>query len=226
MKKILILFSLILLFITGCGTKMGTPTAKVEEFLGKYQSMDTAVLAQLDSVIGTDSAMSDDQKKEYRGLMEKQYQNLSYKIKSEEIDGNDATVDVEIEVYDYATAITESRKYYSEHRDEFLDDDNTNNTKDIEAYNDSVENNDIVGGAVEEAGDAIGDAISGVGDAIEDMFDETSKFIDYKIKQMKDVTNKTKYDITFYLIKDNNDEWILEDISDVDREKLHGLYEG
>lgn len=226
MKKILILFSLILLFITGCGTKMGTPTAKVEEFLGKYQSMDTAVLAQLDSVIGTDSAMSDDQKKEYRGLMEKQYQNLSYKIKSEEIDGNDATVDVEIEVYDYATSITESRKYYSEHRDEFLDDDNTNNTKDIEAYNDSVENNDIVGGAVEEAGDAIGDAISGVGDAIEDMFDETSKFIDYKIKQMKDVTNKTKYDITFYLIKDNNDEWILEDISDVDREKLHGLYEG
>ena len=226
MKKILILFSLILLFITGCGTKMGTPTAKVEEFLGKYQSMDTAVLAQLDSVIGTDSAMSDDQKKEYRGLMEKQYQNLSYKIKSEEIDGNDATVDVEIEVYDYATSITESRKYYSEHRDEFLDDDNTNNTKDIEAYNDSVENNDIVGGAVEEAGDAIGDAISGVGDAIEDMFDETSKFIDYKIKQMKDVTNKTKYDITFYLIKDNNDEWSLEDISDVDREKLHGLYEG
>ena len=226
MKKILILFSLILLFITGCGTKMGTPTAKVEEFLGKYQSMDTAVLAQLDSVIATDSGMSDDQKKEYRGLMEKQYQNLSYKIKSEEIDGNNATVDVEIEVYDYATSITESRKYYSEHRDEFLDDDNTNNTKDIEAYNDSVEKNDIVGGAVEEAGDAIGDAISGVGDAIEEVFDETSKFIDYKIKQMKDVTNKTKYDITFYLTKDNNDEWILEDISDVDREKLHGLYEG
>lgn len=226
MKKILILFSLILLFITGCGTKMGTPTAKVEEFLGKYQSMDTAVLAQLDSVIANDSGMSDDQKKEYRGLMEKQYQNLSYKIKSEEIDGNNATVDVEIEVYDYATSITESRKYYSEHRDEFLDDDNTNNTKDIETYNDSVENNDIVGGAVEEAGDAIGDAISGVGDAIEEMFDETSKFIDYKIKQMKDVTNKTKYDITFYLTKDNNDEWILEDISDVDREKLHGLYEG
>ena len=118
-------------------------------------------------------------------MHKKQYQNLSYKIKSEEIDGNNATVDVEIEVYDYATSITESRKYYSEHRDEFLDDDNTNNTKDIEAYNDSVENNDIVGGAVEEAGDAIGDAISGVGDAIEDMFDETSKFIDYKIKQMK-----------------------------------------
>lgn len=229
MKKILILFSLILLFITGCGTKMGTPTAKVEEFLGKYQSMDTAVLAQLDSVISTDEVMSEDQKKEYRGLMEKQYQNLSYKIKSEEIDGNDATVDVEIEVYDYATSITESRKYYSEHRDEFLDeetDNSNNNSKEIESYNDSVENNEIIGGAVEEAGDAIGDAISDVGDAIEDMFDETSKFIDYKIKQLKDVTNKTKYDITFYLSKDENDEWVLEDISDIDREKLHGLYEG
>ena len=83
MKKLLITFSLILILVTGCGTKMGTPTAKVEEFLGKYQSMDSEVLTQLDSVIATDSAMSDNQKKEYKSLMEKQYQNLSYKIKSE-----------------------------------------------------------------------------------------------------------------------------------------------
>ena len=85
MKKVLLVFSLILLFMTGCGTDMGTPTAKVEEFLGKYQKMDSEVLTQLDSVISTDEKMSDSQKNEYRGLMEKQYQNLSYKIKNEEM---------------------------------------------------------------------------------------------------------------------------------------------
>ncbi len=198
MKKLLILFSLILVFITGCGTNMGTPTNKVEEFLGKYQSMDSAVLAQLDSVISSDKTMSDEQKKEYRGLMEKQYQNLSYKIKSEEIDGDNATVVAEIEVYDYATSINKSKDYYNEHRDEFLDDnDNTNNNND---------NNTV-------------------GDAIEDIVSDTAKFIDYKIKQLKDVTDKTKYEIKFYLTKDKNNEWVLDDITDIDRQKLHGLYE-
>lgn len=222
MKKLLITFSLILILVTGCGTKMGTPTAKVEEFLGKYQSMDSEVLTQLDSVIATDSAMSDNQKKEYKSLMEKQYQNLSYKIKSEEIDGDNASVDVEIEVYDYATSITKSKNYYNEHRDEFMENDTDNsqsNEETKENDKETDESGEIIGGVVEDAADSIGDAV-------EDMLEKSEKFIDYKIKQLKDVTDKAKYDITFYLSKDENDEWILDDISDSDRQKLHGLYEG
>ena len=222
MKKLLIIFSLILMLVTGCGTKMGTPTAKVEEFLGKYQSMDSEVLTQLDSVISTDSAMSDSQKKEYKSLMEKQYQNLSYKIKSEEIDGDSASVDVEIEVYDYATSITKSKNYYNEHRDEFMgnDTDNSQNNEEIkENDKETDDSGEIIGGVVEDATDSIGDAV-------EDMLEKSEKFIDYKIKQLKDVTDKAKYDITFYLSKDENDEWVLDDISDSDRQKLHGLYEG
>lgn len=222
MKKLLITFSLILILVTGCGTKMGTPTAKVEEFLGKYQSMDSEVLTQLDSVIATDSAMSDNQKKEYKSLMEKQYQNLSYKIKSEEIDGDNASVDVEIEVYDYATSITKSKNYYNEHRDEFMENDTDNsqsNEETKENDKETDESGEIIGGVVEDAADSIGDAV-------EDMLEKSEKFIDYKIKQLKDVTDKAKYDITFYLSKDENDEWILDDISDIDRQKLHGLYEG
>lgn len=222
MKKLLITFSLILILVTGCGTKMGTPTAKVEEFLGKYQSMDSEVLTQLDSVISTDSAMSDNQKKEYKSLMEKQYQNLSYKIKSEEIDGDNASVDVEIEVYDYATSITKSKNYYNEHRDEFMGNDSDNIQNDEETKEndkETDESGEIIGGVVEDATDSIGDAV-------EDMLEKSEKFIDYKIKQLKDVTDKAKYDITFYLSKDENDEWILDDISDSDRQKLHGLYEG
>ena len=222
MKKLLITFSLILILVTGCGTKMGTPTAKVEEFLGKYQSMDSEVLTQLDSVIATDSAMSDNQKKEYKSLMEKQYQNLSYKIKSEEIDGDNASVDVEIEVYDYATSINKSKNYYNEHRDEFMENDTDNsqsNEETKENDKETDESGEIIGGVVEDAADSIGDAV-------EDMLEKSEKFIDYKIKQLKDVTDKAKYDITFYLSKDENDEWILDDISDSDRQKLHGLYEG
>ena len=217
MKKLLITFSLILILVTGCGTKMGTPTAKVEEFLGKYQSMNSEVLTQLDSVISSDNAMSDNQKKEYKTLMERQYQNLSYKIKNEEIDGDRASVDVEIEVYDYATSITKSKNYYSEHTDEFMNDNSENKSNENKTETD--ESGEIIGGVVEDATDSIGDAV-------EDMLEKSEKFIDYKIKQLKDVTDKTKYDITFYLSKDEKDEWVLDDISDIDRQKLHGLYEG
>ena len=79
MKKILLGLSFILLLVAGCANTMNTPTKKVEELLGKYQKMDTAVLTQLDNVIAEDTTMTDEQKKEYRSLMEKQYQNLSWK---------------------------------------------------------------------------------------------------------------------------------------------------
>lgn len=187
MKRILLGLSFIVLFIVGCTNTMNTPTKRVEELLGKYQKLDSAVLAQLDNVIAEDTTMTDEQKKEYRSLMEKQYQNLSYKIKGEEITGDDATVDIEIEVLDYATSINESRKYYSEHKDEFKDENI---------------------------------------DKTETVVDDNTKYIDYKIKELKNVTDKKKYDITFNLIKDKNNNWKLEDISDIDRKKIHGLYEG
>lgn len=192
MKKILVCLSLFLLLAVGCTNTMNTPTKKVEELLGKYQKMDSTVLAQLDSVISEDVNMSDEQKKEYRSLMEKQYQNLSYKVKNEEIKGNNATVDVEIEVFDYATSIAESRKYYSEHKEEFKDEEKDDDT---------------------------------VGEKVEEAIDKSSKYIDYKIKQLKNVTDKKKYDITFNLSKDEDGIWKLDDISDIDRQKIHGLYE-
>ena len=42
------------------------------------------------------------------------------KIKNEEIVGNNATVEVEIEVLDYATSVNNSKKYFLEHESEFL----------------------------------------------------------------------------------------------------------
>lgn len=192
-------FGFLLLILTGCGNAQNTPTKKVEEFLGKYQNMDSEVTTQLDQVISQDTTMSDEQKKNYRSLMEKQYQNLSYKIENEDIQGDNATVDVEIEVLDYATKVAETKKYYEEHKDEI----------ESKAKEEKKDNTNKVEDAIDDVKDAV---------------KESAAYIDYKLKELKSVTDTTKHTITFYLTKDG-DDWKLQDISDVDRQKIHGLYE-
>lgn len=177
MKKLIAIFSVLLLLV-GCTDTNNTPSKKVEDFLSKYQKLDNDVLTQLDVTIDTDTEMDSDQKKDYKSLMEKQYQNMSYKITDEKTEDQTATVDVEIEVFDYASSIAKSREYFNDHKDEFATDDDKNGTK---------------------------------------------KYHDYKIKELKDVKDKTTYTMTFNLTKED-DEWHLEDISDTDRQKLHGLY--
>lgn len=54
--------------------------------------------------------------------------------------------------------------------------------------------------------------------------EEVDDFIDYKIQNMENVTNKTHYTITFYLNKIEN-EWVVEELDDVNIQKIHGLYE-
>ncbi len=57
MKKIIVcIFALFTL--AGCNNVMNTPTKEVEEFLGKYQTMDSKVLSQLDDVIKTDDMIN------------------------------------------------------------------------------------------------------------------------------------------------------------------------
>ena len=118
-KKLLLFFGIFLL--VGCQQMMNTPTKQVEEFLSKYQTMDKKVMDQLDEVIDSAGTMTKEQKEKYRDLMKKQYKNLSYKIKEDTEDGDEATVEVEIEVYDYATAIKNAESYLLTHKEEFLD---------------------------------------------------------------------------------------------------------
>jgi len=179
-KKIIIMLVIGLFIFAGCSDTTNTPSKKVEDFLAKYQNQDKDVLTQLELTLDSDTTMDAEQKKDYKALMTKQYQNLSYKITDEKQENDTATVEVEIEVYDYATSITKSKEYFDKHKDEFVKD----------------ESNDAA----------------------------TSKaYIDYKIKEMKDVTDKTTYQITFNLTKTDG-EWTIDDITDADRQKLHGLY--
>lgn len=97
--------------LTGCGMMDNTPTKKVEALLHKYQMNDSEVITDLDNVLLMDSTLTDDERKDYRDFMKKHYQDLTYKIKEEKIDGDSATVDVEITVRDYSEAMNDANNY-------------------------------------------------------------------------------------------------------------------
>ena len=132
MKKILLLL-VSLILATGCNDMMNTPTRRVEEYLGKYQILDSTVLTELDNVVDN-SDYSKDYKEEYKELMIKQYQNLSYKIKNEQTNGDTANVIVEIEVFDYNNALSEADDYIDEHESEFVDDEDETRKEKIYHY--------------------------------------------------------------------------------------------
>jgi len=213
MKKLLAILAVAFLILTGCENTMNTPTSKVEEYLGKYQKLDKGVLEELDDVLKKETSMSEEQKKEYRTLLEKQYQNLNYKIKNEDIDGDTATVDVEVEVLDYQTTIDKSKEYYAEHKDEFTKEKSKDDNKDKEKTDNKVE----------EAVEDVKDKAEDVKEDVEEKIDDISSFIDYKIKELKEVSDKTKYDLTFNLTKEDG-VWTISELSETDLRKLHGLY--
>ena len=123
MKK-LVCFLLALFVLTGCGNMNNTPTKKVESLLNKYQSNDNEVISDLDDVLLLDTDLTENERNDYREFMKKHYQDMTYKIKNEKIDGDSATVDAEITVRSYANAVNSANNYRLSNADEF-DEDNT-----------------------------------------------------------------------------------------------------
>lgn len=178
MKKIIVFLIMFCFFFTGCDNVMNTPTKRVEEFLNQYQKMDDKVLTQLDEILMEDTSLTEEQKVTYKEVMKNQYKNLVYTIKEETVDGDNATVKVEIEVYDYNKAILSADNYLITNQQEFLNEDGTINNE---------------------------------------------GFMDYKIRQMKDTNEKVKYTLELTLTKED-DKWVMDDISEIDRQKIHGIY--
>lgn len=111
-----------LLLMTGCtiGEDLAnTPTKQVEAMLSKYQTLDEAVLKDLDKVAAEEESFNTKQRDAYKKLMKKHYQDLVYQIKDEKVDGDDATVEVEIEVRNYAEAFKKAEEYRKNHESEF-----------------------------------------------------------------------------------------------------------
>lgn len=179
MKKFVFTVVSLLLLTCGCDSMMNTPTKRVEEFLNKYQRQDAEVLSQLDTAI-TDANynFTNDQMNTYKDLMKNQYKNLTYTIKEEIIDGDNATVTVEIEVFDYNKVMNDAETYYTTNPDEFKND----------------------------AGEL-----------------DNSKYMDYKLNKLKETKDKVKYTLNLTLTKSDK-KWVLNDITETDRQKIHGLY--
>lgn len=103
MKKVFSLF--VLLFLFGCSLN-NSPTSKVEELLNKYQMLDADIKSEIDSITDKEN-LTETQKDRYKKIIESQYKNLSYEIKDEKIDGDIATITVQIKVTDYKKVIKE-----------------------------------------------------------------------------------------------------------------------
>lgn len=105
MKKKIGLFLVLILLLSGCAMS-NSPTSKVEDLFMKYQKVDEDIALGIDNVIDYQN-LTESHKERYRKLLEDQYKNLSYEIKDELVDGDTATVLVEIEVIDYKKVISD-----------------------------------------------------------------------------------------------------------------------
>jgi len=121
MRKIFYLFICLLLF-SGCTDLSNTPTKRVEDFMKKFQTLDNDVLTDLDSVIDENFSLTSEQTDKYRDIMKKHYQNLTYEIKDDIVDGDNARVTAEITVTDFSKVLNDAEIYMNNNLGEFNDD--------------------------------------------------------------------------------------------------------
>lgn len=122
MKKVL--FSIfVMVILTGCSFNVSdidnTPTKKVEAYLNNYQTLNDDVLDDLDVVIEKEEEFTDEQKEKYRSIMKNHFENLTYTIKEETVNGDTATVEAEIQVTDFYKVNRANEDYKEEHQEEF-----------------------------------------------------------------------------------------------------------
>lgn len=129
MKKII--KTLIIVFMLTACSMSNTPKSKVEIYLNQFNSLSENVKKDLETSVASEN-LSDSNKDIYRKVLERQYKNIKYDIKDEQINGDNATVTVQITVYDFYKSNNNVEKYYAEHTDEFTTDNGT--TIDLEKY--------------------------------------------------------------------------------------------
>lgn len=170
MKKILLLAITLFTTLTiliGCSLS-NTPTSKVEELFSKYQMLDDDITIEINNLLDTEM-LNNEQKERYRKLIENQYKNLSYEIKDERIDGDNAIVTAQIEVLDYRKTISELNT-------------NQNTNFDILEYNNQ------------------------------------------KLDKLETTKEKVAYTLEINVIKDNDGNWKLSNLTSDDIKKIQGMY--
>ena len=179
MKKVykVLLVVGICLVLAGCGCMKKTAKGAVQDYLNQYKNLSSNVLSSMDDVVN-DENLTDSQKEKYRDILKRQYQDLKYEITSEKYDGDNATVEVKITVYDLYKVQKDANNYLTNSGDEFKEN--------------GVYSNDL--------------------------------FMNYKLDKMKKVTDTVEYNITFNVTKDDKGNYKVNDLSNSDLEKIHGVY--
>lgn len=116
----LVLAVILVLFTTACFGNM-TPSERVEEMMSRYIRNDEDIVKELDSYLERQD-LSDKNEARYKKIVLDEYATIQYTIKDEKIDGDDAKVEVAIEVKDLHKASTEAGKYLMDHPKEFYSD--------------------------------------------------------------------------------------------------------
>ena len=179
MKKVykVLLVVGICLVLAGCGCMKKTAIGAVQDYLNQYKYLSSNVISSMDDVVN-DENLTDSQKEKYRDILKRQYQDLKYEITSEKYDGDNATVEVKITVYDLYKVQKDANNYLTNSGDEFKEN--------------GVYSNDL--------------------------------FMNYKLDKMKKVTDTVEYNITFNVTKDDKGNYKVNDLSNSDLEKIHGVY--
>lgn len=120
MKRFLIILSCLFLMV-GCSWN-NTPSKKTEELLKKYQTLDEGVISDLELTTEGSSLSNEKDKENYMKAMKMQYSDMKFKIVNEVVEGDEATVTVNISVYDFYKVQKDADKYREDNEDEFLTD--------------------------------------------------------------------------------------------------------
>lgn len=179
MKKVIKVVSVLLVLVSlvGCGCVKKNAKGAVIDYLNQYKNLSSNVIRDMESVIDSEN-LTDKQKEVYRDVLKKQYQDLKYDVKDEAYDGDSATVEVKIKVYDLYKAQKDAEEYLNNHNDEFKEN--------------GVYNSDL--------------------------------FMDYKLDKMKKMSDTVEYTIVFNVSKNDDGKYVVNDLSNSDLEKIHGVY--
>ena len=118
MKKYILVLVALVMFLTGCVIGDATPSDEVRDFLNRYKENDTVIVNELNDYL-SNTDYTEDQRKDYKDVYLRQYSNLEYDIKDEVINGDKATVTVQIKVFDYYKTNTTVDDYFVTNNNEF-----------------------------------------------------------------------------------------------------------
>lgn len=116
-----VLFVVLALFLMiGCGGVF-TPSERVEDLFNRYIKNDADIMDELDTYLAKQD-LTEDQRAQYKNIIKGEYATIKYTIKDEKIDGDEAVVEVALEVKDLYKASKKSGDYLVEHAAEFYTD--------------------------------------------------------------------------------------------------------